>query len=181
MLLHYHAAFLPAAESNRLLDRLVSEVEWCQEELQLYGRRVPVPRLLAWCGDAGVNYRYSGRDHVCRGWFEPLQAIRDRLREELGLACNLVLLNRYRNGSDYMGWHRDDERGHGAEVASLSLGGARRLLVRLPGGRASTRLDLENGSLLLMDGRLPHSLPPTRRAVAERINLTFRCIGGAAR
>jgi alkylated DNA repair dioxygenase AlkB len=127
-----------------------------------------------------LNYRYSGLDHSCCGWFDALLPIRDRLADVFGLHTNLALLNRYRDGSDHMGWHRDDERGHGPRVASLSLGATRRFLVRIPGEDRSRRIDLAAGSLLIMDGRLRHRLPPTRQSVDERINLTFRHIGSVA-
>lgn len=178
--LHYEPDFLSPAQAAAVFRTLLDEVVWQRETLRLYGRPVEVPRLLAWCGDQGINYRYSGRDHPCAGWFPALSGLRDRIRAELGLPTNLVLLNRYRTGRDYMGWHRDDETGLGATVAALSLGARRRLLVRPPGSRRSRPLDLEPGSLLLMDGALRHSLPRTARPVGERLSLTFRCVAAPA-
>lgn len=176
----YVPDFLSAEEAASLFERLLAEVDWQREFLRLYGRTVPVPRLLAWFGRDGINYRYSGADHRCHGWHPALGNIHDRVSAHLGQTCNLVLLNRYRGGTDYMGWHRDDERGHGPQVASLSLGAPRRFLVRPPGESRSRGIDLEPGSLLVMDGSLEHSLPRTRRPVGERINLTFRHIVSAA-
>ena len=185
-LLSYRPGWLDAAAASVLEVCLRQQVVWRQESLSLYGRRVQVPRLVAWCGDAGVNYRYAGADHVCDGWLLPLLQLRGRLEAELGLRCNLVLLNRYRDGSDYMGWHTDDERGHERCIASVSLGATRRFLVRPEGAERagagpSVPFDLQHGSLLLMDGSIRHSLPKTRRPVAERINLTYRSITAEAR
>ncbi|MFU8814094.1 MAG: alpha-ketoglutarate-dependent dioxygenase AlkB family protein [Pseudomonadales bacterium] len=181
-MLSYRSAWIDSPAASALQDYLRQQVCWRQESLQLYGRRVRVPRQVAWFGDVGVNYRYAGADHRCAGWLPPLERLRARLADELGWYCNLVLLNRYRGGDDYMGWHADDERGHKPPVASVSLGATRRFLVRPrdeedpPGARRSLPLDLEHGSLLLMDGRMRHTLPKTRRPVPERINLTYRCI-----
>ncbi len=168
-------------EASALFARLREDAPWRQEWLALYGRRVAVPRMVAWCGEAGLNYRYSGADHTCTGWLPELADLRRRLADRLALTSNFVLLNRYRNGSDYMGWHSDDERGLASTVASVSLGARRRFLLRPPveaGGDAppSQALDLEPGSLLLFDGSMSHSLPRTRRPVGERINLTFRLL-----
>lgn len=171
---YYHPGFLDAGEADRLRHELTRTLVWRREHLRLYGREVAVPRLITWCGDRGLNYRYSGADHVCHGWPAVLDALRRRLAAELGVAGNFVLINRYRHGQDYMGWHRDDERGLGRWVVSVSLGATRRFLVRLPGQTGSLGLDLEHGSVLVMDGGLRHSLPRTRRPVAERVNLTFR-------
>ncbi len=172
--LRYRAGFLAPPEAARLYRELLDSVRWHEEWIHLYGRRVRVPRLLAWFGDRGLNYRYAGRDHPADGWPAALADVRRRLESTLRLPFNFVLLNRYRNGGDYMGWHTDDERDHGRWVASLSLGAARRFLVRLEGEERSRQLDLTDGSLLVMDGRLRHSLPRTRRPVGERLNLTFR-------
>ncbi len=171
--------------------QLVDRAPWRQEWISLYGRRVPVPRLVAWCGDAGINYRYSGADHPCDGWLPELAALRRQLSDATGLACNFVLINRYRHGAEYMGWHSDDERGLASTVASISLGACRRFLFRPksaaamassartgPAGsrRPSQVLELAHGSLLMLDGSVRHSLPATRKPVGERINLTFRLL-----
>lgn len=176
----YRPGWLCAREAAALFETLEHCVSWRHEWLHLYGRRTAVPRLLAWFGDRGLNYRYSGADHPCEGWLPALEPLRRRLLEELDLCSNFVLVNRYRDGSDYMGWHADDERGLGPAVASVSLGSTRRFLLRVPDRARSLPLDLEHGSLLVFDGALRHSLPRSRRALAERINLTFRYIGTAA-
>lgn len=177
---HYLPGFLAPAEATALHRHLLERVCWHREYLRLYGRRVEVPRLLAWCGEAGLNYRYSGTDHVCAGWLDVLVPLSERLEREHSLTANLVLMNRYRYGGDYMGWHTDDERGHGRWVASVSLGAVRRFLLRPPGVERSVRLDLEPGSLLLMDSTWRHALPKTRRPVEERVNLSFRRVQAAA-
>jgi len=174
MPMSYQPGLLDEAAADQLLLALCRDMLWHSESVHLFGRRYPVPRLVAWSGDAGVNYRYSGCDHVCEGWHPLLRGLRDRLRETAELDANLVLINRYRDGQDAMGWHRDDEAGLTTLVASVSLGAPRRFLMRPSGEKAATGLVLEHGSLLLMDGRQPHSLPRTRRPVGERINLTFR-------
>ena len=170
----YHPGFLDDIGAARLARELAEEVAWHHERLRLFGREVAVPRLVAWFGDPGVNYRYSAMDHLCAGWPPALAGLRDRLGAEFGMTANLVLLNRYLDGSHYMGWHADDERGLAGTIVSLSLGATRRFLVKPPGAGRSRRVDLESGSVLVMDGGLRHTLPRTRRPVGERINLTFR-------
>ncbi|MEZ5560742.1 MAG: alpha-ketoglutarate-dependent dioxygenase AlkB [Pseudomonadales bacterium] len=166
--------FLACREAQALFDELRRSVSWQQETIVMFGRAAPVPRLVAWYGDAGLNYRYSGNDHHCAGWPETLRALCRRVSACSGFESNFVLLNRYRDGRDYMGWHRDDERGLGAEIASLSLGAERRFLVEDPVCAATATLTLGHGALLVMPGTLRHCLPKTRRPVEERINLTFR-------
>ena len=123
-----------------------------------------------------MNYRYTGIDHVAMGWPAQLIALRERVCAQAEQSFNFVLLNRYRHGGDYMGWHRDDERTAAPIIASLSLGARRRFRMRSGPGTKSCALDLTSGSLLLLDGRQQHMLAKSKREVGERINLTFRCI-----
>ena len=114
-------------------------------------------------------------------WLPVLDSLRRRIERFARCRFNSVLVNLYRDGSDAMGWHSDDERELGDEptIASLSLGGVRRFRMRhrrrqLP----PINLDLPDGSLLVMAGAMQanwkHCVPRTRKPVAPRINLTFR-------
>lgn len=170
----YVPGFLDRTDADALLDVLLGGIDWRTERIVMFGRAVAVPRLVAWCGDAGVNYRYSGLDHPCTGWVPALLPVRAQLAAQHGMVCALVLLNRYRHGHDGMGWHTDDEPGQGAWIASLSLGAARRFHMRPVAGGPAVTLELAHGSLLLMRGSTPHALPKTRRAQGERVNLSFR-------
>ena len=103
--------------------------------------------------------------------------MRHRLSERFVPGLNFVLLNRYRDGRDWMGWHRDDEAEVVDSVVSVSLGATRRLRFELACGKVG--LDLEHGSVLVFDGTLRHALTRTQRPVAERFNLTFRRLHAA--
>ena len=100
-----------------------------------------------------------------------------------GLVFNSVLLNRYRDGRDGMGWHADDEPelGRNPVIASVSFGATRRFRLRHRRDRVEPiTLPLTDGSLLLMAGetqhRWVHAVPKTTVAVGERLNLTFRSV-----
>jgi alkylated DNA repair dioxygenase AlkB len=172
--------FLSANEAKSLQNWLfaASEVLWQQEYFKIYGRQVVAPREIAWFGDAGLNYRYAQLDHPTQGWPEPLFKLKRLVEGEVGLPFNFLLLNKYADGSQYMGWHRDDEVGCIDSIASLSLGAVRRFSIdRIIGGSSCTvreSLDLDSGSLLVFDGRQRHCLRATKRSVGLRINLTFR-------
>lgn len=172
----YRAGFLTSAEADDLMAWLQGSVAWQTESIVLFGKRRPVPRLVSWFGDSGLNYRYSGQPHCCSGWPSELAGLRAKVGAQLSVTPNFLLLNRYRNGADSMGWHRDDEAGLGAQIASVSLGAPRSFLLREANASRSQALKLEHGSLLLFDGRTSHALPKTRRPVGERINLTFRVL-----
>lgn len=186
-LLEYLPGFLDRGQADRLFDRLRSELAWARREIRLFGRSVMQPRLVAWYGDPGARYRYSGVTWEPLPWHPALSELRSRLETRTGARFNSVLANGYRDGRDSMGWHSDDEPELGTDplIASISLGEERRLLFR-PGDAAARgpgrthALQLGHGSLLLMRGacqqRYQHSLPKTRRALGWRINLTFRWV-----
>jgi alkylated DNA repair dioxygenase AlkB len=169
-------SYLADTTADVLLGWLRESVDWRSERIRILGKSVAVPRLVAWYGDPGVCYRYSGVEHVAGGWPSQLCSVRDLLRREWSAGFNFVLINRYRDGSDSMGWHRDDEPELAGPIASLSLGATRRLRVRVEGGTGSIALDLSHGALLCHERHLPHALMKTRRPVGERINLSFRTV-----
>ena len=174
---------IAAADAARLFEALRHGIDWREEEVLMFGRRVPVPRRVAWHGDPGARYTYSGTAHEPLPWTDALLAIRTRASELTGASYNAVLLNLYRDGRDGMGWHADDEPELGRDpvIASVSLGAARRFCLRHRRRKDMRRaLALEHGSLLCMSGATQHhwvhALPKTAAPVGERINLTFRLI-----
>ena len=182
----FDPAFLPGAEADALLAGLTAEVAWEQRAIRMFGQQLPQPRLTAWYGDPAARYTYSGLTWEPRPWTPALHALRQRLEAATRTRFNSVLLNRYRDGRDSMGWHSDDEPelGPAPAIASLSLGATRRFRLRPRAGLAHAPfgLDLPHGSLLLMRGptqhHWQHALPKTARPVGERLNLTFRWVAG---
>jgi alkylated DNA repair dioxygenase AlkB len=154
-------------------------VNWQRESFRIFGRDVQAPRKLAWFGDAGLNYRYTGIDHKSVGWPPALAVLKSRVESQAGQRFNFLLLNRYADGSDHMGWHRDDEAGCLGNIASLSIGAPRRFSIDVAGDSHTENrrtLELSTGSLLIFDGRQRHCLRATKKPCDLRINLTFRLI-----
>ena len=169
-------------ENQHWYQQLVEQIQWQQPEIQLYGKRHRIPRLTAWYGDPHCHYQYSGINNQPLSWLPILQTIKQQIENHLQLPFNAVLLNWYQQGQHSMGWHADDEASLGPEpnIASLSLGATRRFRLRHRGDRQTLGIDLVDGSLLLMSGKLQqywqHALPKTQRPMTGRINLTFRLI-----
>ena len=155
-------------------------IHWVTEAFSIFGRSIDVPRQSAWFGDPGVVYRYTGIDHAGFGWPAELCAVRDNLCAMAGMNFNFVILNRYRSGTDYMGWHTDAEPGAEPQIASLSVGAKRTFKIRQEADE-TVSYDLGDGSLLMFDGRNRHQLPRRASQTGERINLTFRRINPGMR
>ena len=98
------------AQADELLSRLISQTPWRQENITLFGVTRPQPRLVAWYGDKGATYTYSGVRHDPLPWTHDLAGLRDTMAGLCACTFNSVLLNYYRDGNDAMGLHADDER-----------------------------------------------------------------------
>lgn len=179
-LLCWQAGFLAQSQADNAYLTLKNGIIWEQKAITLFGRRCLQPRLQAWHGDK--SYRYSGLKMEPRPWTPELLHLRTRCEQAAGTTFNSVLLNLYRDGQDSMGWHQDNEPELGSHpiIASLSLGGSRRFLLRNKQTDEKIEFLLGHGDLLIMAGSTQthwqHSLPKTAKPCQPRINLTFRTI-----
>ena len=172
---------LPLPLTNaEVLARLVEETPWRADTIVVYGKRHLQPRLTAWYGDA--RYTYSGLTLDPLPMTPLLAQLHAAVETVTGHRFNSVLLNYYRNGSDSMGMHSDDEPELGPQpvIASLSFGAVRTFILRHRFNKRTVKIDLSDGSLLLMSGSLQtywmHGINKTTRAILPRVNLTFRYI-----
>lgn len=175
--------FLTLKESDRLFKELYKSINWRQEEIKIFGKIRPIPRLTAWYADEGKSYTYSGIKHHAQPWNPTLKSIKSQVEDIAEVTFNSVLINLYRDGKDGMSWHSDDEPelGKNPIIASVSLGGTRRFSGRHKIHKnLKFNIDLTGGSLLLMKGETQHfwqhQIPKTSQVVEPRINLTFRII-----
>lgn len=170
--------------SLALLDALIRDTAWRQESITLYGKTHQQPRLVAWYGDRGAAYRYSGRTYQPHPWTARLAGLRERMEQLASARFNSVLLNYYRDHRDSMGLHADDEPELGEQpvIASLSLGEERVLYFRHKRERTVRGMDLPlpDGSVLLMRGdtqaNWKHGMRKLSRPCGPRVNLTFRWV-----
>ena len=155
---------------------------WQQRRIFLFGRWSKIPRLTLWYSMSGKSYTYSGMTMNAKPYPPVIEKIANQVTKFSDLQFNSVLLNRFRNGSDKIGWHSDNEKCLGGiiNIATISLGAERHLLTKRPGDKKSVELELEHGSLLLMKHPFQHKwlhcIPPRKHQNGERISLTFRTI-----
>ena len=157
-------------------------VIWRNDLITFWGKTYPQPRLTAWHGDPGVEYKYSNIKMISPGWTPLLKSIRDQLEVDLNVSFNSVLVNLYRDGNDHMSYHADDEKSLGLNptIASLSFGATRKFLLkhRYKKEVETISLNLESHSLLVMQNELQHfwlhKIAKNPKEKSERLNLTFR-------
>jgi alkylated DNA repair dioxygenase AlkB len=171
-------------DDDAVLDQLTADVPWRQESILVWGKMYLQPRLVAWYGDRGSDYTYSGITLTPLLWTDLLLEIKSRIETVSAAPFNSVLLNYYRDNRDSMGFHSDDEPELGLRpvIASLSLGEERTLILKHKMNKLAkpVRLKLASGSLLLMKGETQkhwtHGIAKESRPCGQRINLTFRQI-----
>lgn len=179
----FYPDFFSPEESESFFQDLSESIAWEQPVLKFYGKEVKTPRLVAWYGDVGIQYSYSGITHISQVWTENLLTIKQRIEEVAKVSFNSVLLNLYRDGNDSVGWHSDDEPelGRNPVIDSVSLGSTRTFQFKSKQNPdLKTSIDLTNGSLLIMGGPTQHywshAIPKSKTVTTPRINLTFRTI-----
>jgi alkylated DNA repair dioxygenase AlkB len=175
-LLLYDDTFLTPGHADSYFENLMDHCNW-EQKPGIFGYMQP--RLIASYGDEGITYKYSGVENVALPWITMLLEIKKKIEAVQG-EYNYCLLNRYRSGSDSMGWHADDEPEMGNVIGSLSLGATRKFRIRHNVTRETKTFLAGHGTLIIMAGTMQqfwqHEVPKTKQVVGERINLTFRKI-----
>jgi alkylated DNA repair dioxygenase AlkB len=163
--------FIPrwVSGADHLFDELARGADWQQRSRHMYEKVVAEPRLTA-------SWRAGGGAPL-----EPpiLERMRRLLSERYGREFDSAGMNLYRDGRDSVAWHRDRiaKEIEDPIVVLVSLGEARRFLVRPHGGGRSKALLLGGGDLLVTGGRFQreweHSVPKVA-AAGPRISIAFR-------
>jgi alkylated DNA repair dioxygenase AlkB len=181
---YYQSHLAIAYQTDFLFRKLIAEVPWRTEKIVVWGKTFDQPRLIAWFGDNGHDYTYSGIHLNPLPWTPILIDLKNCVELVAQTTFNSVLLNYYRDNRDSMGFHSDDERELGTQpiIASLSLGEERTLILKHKTVKTlkPVRLKLASGSLLLMKGDTQkywkHGIDKETAPCGPRINLTFRQI-----
>lgn len=181
----YYPSIFSLEESNQIMLDLMENIEWKQEPIWMFGKKIMQPRLTSLYGDPKVAYGYSGIVMNALPWNDTLIFIKSKVESLSRTEFTHVLMNYYRNGQDSMGWHRDNEKnlGKNPTIASVSFGISREFQLRNYDSKDDKKsIILNHGSLLLMQGETQHfwehQIPKSKKINDPRINLTFRKVLG---
>ena len=118
---------------------LLNNINWKQESMNLYGKEINYARLMAWYGQPGKEYHFSGKTQKPNDWTKEktILDIKEELERLYNDSFNSVLLNKYRSTNDSISWHSDDEKELGDEpsIYSLSLGCEREFKLKHKNGK----------------------------------------------
>ena len=175
--------FLSYSEADIFFETINKETPWERPLMKYYGKTFPIPRDTAWFGEK--SYVYSGIKNKPNEMTDTLKLLRSKVEKRCSYSFNSLLINRYLNGNDKVGWHADDEPelNNCEIIASVSLGAGREFKIRKKNFDKSRdtvhKIFLEHGSLLIMRAPLQkfweHEVP--KKALDDpRLNLTFRYV-----
>jgi alkylated DNA repair dioxygenase AlkB len=169
-------------DASAVFADLLKNTPWESRTIKMFGKEFLQPRLVAWFGDPGRGYTYSGISMNINPWTSQLELLKSICEQKAGRAFNSLLINLYRSGEDKVSWHSDNEPELGKEpcIASLSLGATRRFKFRHLDSKDVVECSLTPGSLVVMSGlsqiKWEHEVPKEARVKGPRINLTFRYV-----
>ncbi|WP_299779849.1 alpha-ketoglutarate-dependent dioxygenase AlkB [uncultured Formosa sp.] len=179
----YYPAFFSQTEADQLYHVLLNAIAWQQDDITIFGKTLPQPRLTALYANNDKPYTYSGIQMTPYMFSETLSNIKSKIEIETHHNFTSCLCNLYRDGQDSNGWHADNEKelGKYPVIASVSFGAERMFHFKHKENAClKQKITLNHGSLLLMKGGTQehwlHQLPKTQKKIGQRINLTFRTI-----
>jgi alkylated DNA repair dioxygenase AlkB len=179
---NYYGVILSKEKANEYYTYLLHKIDWMNDQAIIFGKLITTKRKVAWYGDKAFPYTYSNTTKTALPWTETLLKLKAIAELKSGETYNSCLLNLYHNGSEGMAWHSDGEKDlkkNGA-IGSMSFGAVRKFAFKHKNSAKKIDIILENGSLLIMKGETQthwvHRLPPTKKVISPRINLTFRTI-----
>lgn len=199
-LVTYLPRFITRDLSRQLFNELIEQKDWTSDQIKTAGGFKTSPRQTMSMGDDDCFYTYNEVIRKAIPYTPVVLQIKEQLEKYKGQKFNFVLINLYRNGDDYIGWHSDkeDDLVKGSMIASISTGAEREFYLRhrqrymeaqkikdrqekLKSMKKETiKVKLNSGSLLIMAGQTQkvyqHSVPKRKGISDARINLTFRQI-----
>ncbi len=178
----YYGRIFEKENADIYLDKLLHRIEWKNDVVMLFGKKIITKRKTAWYGDKEFSYTYSGITRLAIGWTKELLQLKTYVENIINEDFNTCLLNLYNDGTEGMSWHSDNEKDlkQNGVIASVSFGAERYFSLKHKMTKEKHRILLEHGSLLTMNGQTQnhwlHSIPKTALVSTKRINLTFRTI-----
>ncbi len=183
---YYYGEIMPLSGSDFYFQRLFNSIAWRCDQAIIFGKLIETKRKIAWYADTldgkPYSYTYSGVTKQSYPFTEELYHLKRLVEQHTGETYNSCLLNLYHTGEEGMAWHSDGEKDlkENGAIASLTFGAERKFAFKHKLSKEVVALQLKAGSLLVMKGVTQkhwlHRLPPTKKVVEPRINLTFRTI-----
>jgi len=180
---HYSYGKLPERVMNYDFDKLWEIHPKEKGTVKLYGKEIETPRYVQ---SYLKDYTFSGITHKAEQLPKQFQKFMDEIAIPLNPNYNMVHVNWYEDGTNYIGPHSDDEKEmiEDSDILSISLGATRTFRIREKKTKKIIKdLELKDGQYLIMGGEFQkhytHEIVKINgkkaKETKKRINLTFRC------
>ena len=172
-----------AFADNELLEKCISYVEPRLEErpeIIIYGKPCKQHRNVGFFSDESIGYKYSKKLMASKPLSTSLSELIVIINKMLGTQFNGILVNKYIDGSDYIGAHSDDETGlDGIGVVAISYGSERIFRIRNKNDKTIVCDEPTiHCGILHMGGNFQklytHEIPMQKKIKEPRISFTFR-------
>lgn len=181
---YYYKDFIPKKLADRYLSTFERKLKLHHSNVIVNGKEYTIGRKSTAYGEPGIS-RYANswdtkNDPVC----QIIRNIRKKVELFTRQKFNFVVINRYADGNDSIGYHRDREL-KDSPIVGVTLG-AEREFSFIPAffipKKMPTRLDiiLHHGSIYALNTptneHWKHGVPKRANVRSPRISLTFRQI-----
>jgi alkylated DNA repair dioxygenase AlkB len=149
-------------------------------KIHIFNKECIMHRDIGFYSNESIGYKYSGQISKSIRMDDWMIDLINKINIKLNTDFNGILINKYKNGSDYIGAHSDDEKNlsKNSLVACISLGEERIFRIKNKINKEKIDIITKSGQLLIMEGdfqkEFTHEIPIQKRKKNCRISLTFR-------
>jgi len=150
-------------------------------EIKVFGKVCKQNRNVGFFSNKSKGYAYSRQVMKSQKLPPILEKLLEYINKRFGTNFNGILINHYRDGTDYIGKHRDDEKGldtNKKAVASISFGAQRKFRIRNNEGKIVKDIETEHGMFMMMyndfQEKYTHEIPVQKKIKEPRWSITFR-------
>ena len=170
-------------EYNELIQKCIEEVKdelLVKPPIQLYGKIVHQQRDIGFFSDKSIGYYYSGQLAKAKPLQKNSAELMKIINDRFGTNYNGILVNKYKDGNNYIGDHSDDEKNlDNGGVISISYGAVRKFRIR---DKSTKKIIMDiptlSNSIIHMGGyfqkEFTHGIPVEKKVKGMRYSLTFR-------
>ncbi|HCN79815.1 MAG TPA: alpha-ketoglutarate-dependent dioxygenase AlkB, partial [Verrucomicrobiales bacterium] len=76
-----HGPIFSVEESDQFFTKLMAGVPWRSDVIKMFGKTITTTRKVAWVGDGGLDYTYSGATKCPLPWTALLTELKNRVEE----------------------------------------------------------------------------------------------------
>lgn len=153
-------------------------------KIKIFNKLIETPR---WFQSYGEDYIFSGIKHestqindFIQKYINYANSLEEKEDDFDGNYFNMVLINWYKDGEDYIGFHSDNEKQliENSSIYCFSFGCNRDFIIKSIKSSNKEIINLENNSLIIMKGTCQkthkHSIPIRKKIKERRISITLR-------